>query len=132
MAPPTTRARRIAGSVWTSPNTLLGLLLGALTFQRPRIVEHTIAFDKTARGTSQFLVAIHRSAMTVGDVIISAEPLRGVLLTHEQEHVRQYHRWGPAFIPAYLLLWVRFGYRRHPFELAAERVARGEPTPGSR
>jgi hypothetical protein len=34
--------------------------------------------------------------------------------------------WGPLFIPAYLVLAVPFGYRRHPFERAARRAA-GEP-----
>jgi hypothetical protein len=53
-------------------------------------------------------------------------PLDGPLLTHERHHVRQYMVWGPLFIPAYLVLAVPFGYRRHPFERAARRAA-GEP-----
>jgi hypothetical protein len=31
--------------------------------------------------------------------------------------------WGPLFIPAYFLLAIPFGYRRHPMELAAIRAA---------
>jgi hypothetical protein len=64
--------------------------------------------------------------MTVGFVILSAVPLEETLLSHERHHIRQYMAWGPLFIPAYLLLAVPFGYRRHPFERAARRAA-GEP-----
>jgi hypothetical protein len=29
--------------------------------------------------------------------------------------------WGPLFLPVYGLLFLRYGYRRHPFEVAAVR-----------
>jgi hypothetical protein len=64
-----------------------------------------------------------RSAKTVGLVILSSRPLSGRLLAHERHHVRQYLAWGPFFIPAYLLMAIPFGYRRHPMERAAERAA---------
>ena len=43
-------------------------------------------------------------AMTVGHVVVG-RTRRALHLTrsHERVHVRQYERWGPAFIPAYLL-----------------------------
>jgi hypothetical protein len=61
--------------------------------------------------------------MTVGFVIVANRTVEGTLLEHERYHIRQYMRWGPLFIPAYLALAVPFGYRRHPFERAARRVA---------
>jgi hypothetical protein len=54
---------------------------------------------------------------------VSSERVEGTLLRHEQHHIRQYERWGPIFIPVYLLLAIRYGYRRHPMELAAMRAA---------
>jgi hypothetical protein len=64
--------------------------------------------------------------MTVGFVIVSNAPVEGALLAHERAHVRQSMVLGPLFIPAYLVLAVPFGYRRHPMERAARRAA-GEP-----
>jgi hypothetical protein len=120
------------GFVWTLPNTLLGLALGLLTFQRPRVIEGVLAFDREPRGVTWLLQKLHRSAMTVGFVIVSAVTVEGVLLAHERHHVRQYCAWGPLFIPVYLLLAIPFGYRRHPMERTARRAA-GEPEiPGER
>jgi hypothetical protein len=44
------------------------------------------------------------SAITFGHVVLGRD--RESLLrtrTHERVHIRQYERWGPAFIPAYLI-----------------------------
>ncbi len=114
------------GFVWTLPNTLLGVVLGLLTFQRPRLAGGALLFDRAPRGVTWILARMNRTAMTVGFVILSAEPLAATLLTHERHHIRQYCLLGPLFIPAYFLLAIPFGYRRHPFELAAKRAA-GEP-----
>ena len=101
----------------------VGLVLGLLTFQRPRLVRGVVAFDRAERGLTWVLRRLDRTAMTVGHVVISARPLEGALLAHELHHVRQCRAWGPLFIPAYLLLAAIFGYRRHPFERAAMRAA---------
>lgn len=113
----------VLGFVWTLPNTLIGVVLGLLTFQMPRIAGGALVFDRSPRGLSWFLSKINRVAMTVGFVIISAEPVEGVLLAHERHHIRQYMAWGPLFIPAYLLAFAVRGYDRHPFELAAKQAA---------
>lgn len=119
------------GFVWTLPNTLLGLLLGLLTFQRPRLAQGVVIFDGAPRGVTWILTKMDRAAMTVGFVILSAGPATGTLLAHERHHVRQYCFYGPLFIPAYFALAVPFGYKRHPFERAARRAA-GEPDLGLR
>lgn len=111
------------GFVWTSPNTLLGLALGLLTFQRPRLDGGAIVFDRAPRGVTALMPRLHRAAMTVGFVIVSAEPVTGTLREHERHHIRQYCAWGPLFIPVYLLLAIGFGYRRHPMEVRAQRAA---------
>ena len=113
------------GFIWTLPNTLLGLVLGVATFQMPRLVHGLILFDRAPRGLTSLLPRLGRTAMTIGFVIVSAKPLEGRLLAHERHHVRQYLAWGPFFIPVYLLVALRYGYRRHPMELAAVRAAEG-------
>ena len=105
------------------PNTLLGLVLGLLTFQAPRAHGGAIVFDRVPRGLTKVLREVHRTAMTVGFVIVAAAPVEGRLLAHERHHIRQYMAWGPFFIPVYLILAIPFGYRRHPMEVAARRAA---------
>ena len=116
----------VLGFAWTVPNTILGLLLGACTFQLPRLHGGAIVFDRAPRGLSLAMSSLNRAAMTVGFVIVSAVPVEGRLLAHERKHIRQYMAWGPFFIPVYLLLAVPYGYRRHPMERGARRRA-GEP-----
>ena len=113
----------LVGFVWSLPNTLLGLALEVLTFQMPRIFGGAIVFDHTERGVTWLLARMHRTAMTVGFVIVSARPLEGRLLAHERHHVRQSMVWGPLFVPVYLGLAIPFGYRRHPMERAARRAS---------
>ncbi len=111
------------GFIWTSPNTLLGLVVGLLTFQRPRLAHGLLLFDRGPRGLTTLMRRMNRLAMIVGFVVVSSVPVEGYLLVHERWHVRQYMLWGPLFIPVYLLLAVGYGYRRHPMERGAERAA---------
>ena len=115
------------GFLWTSPNTLIGLALGLLTFQRPRLAHGLVLFDRTPRGLTRLLPRFGRSAMTVGFVVLSARSVEGSLLAHERHHVRQYCAFGPLFLPVYFLLAIPYGYRRHPLERRA-REASGEST----
>ncbi|MDH4112049.1 MAG: hypothetical protein OEV60_05105 [Actinomycetota bacterium] len=118
------------GFIWTSPNTLIGLVLGLFTFQLPVVRDGAIIFDKAPRGLTWVMPRLHRTAMTVGFVILSAEPVSGRLLTHERWHIRQFCAWGPLFIPTYFLLALVFGYRRHPMELRAQVAAGERPSAG--
>ena len=110
---------RVLAYVWTSPNTLLGLLLGLLAFQRPRRTEGILVFDSHVRGSTWALRLFRRSAITYGHVVLSSRPVAGSLLVHELHHVGQYERLGPLYIPLYVLIWLFTGYRGHPFEEAA-------------
>jgi hypothetical protein len=111
------------GFVWTFPNTVIGVALGMLTFQAPRVAHGLLLFDNGPRGLTAVMRRANRGAMTVGFVVLSATPVEGRLLAHERHHVRQYCAWGPLFIPVYLLLAIPYGYRRHPMELRAQRAA---------
>jgi hypothetical protein len=46
-----------------------------------------------------------------------------VVSHHEREHVRQFMRWGPVMVPAYLICLLIYGYWRNPFERAARLAA---------
>lgn len=76
--------------------------------------------------TSCTLLKGGASAMTLGHVVLGRDELLLALTRdHERVHVRQCERWGPLFIPAYLLAGVlvalRGGraYRDNPFEREA-------------
>lgn len=69
---------------------------------------------------------VNASGMTLGHVIIGVSGARlESIRPHEWVHVRQYERWGPFFIPVYLLssalLWLkgRHPYWDNPFEIEA-------------
>lgn len=114
------------GFAWALPNTLLGLVLGLLTFQVPRVHGGALVFDRRGpRGLTWVLAKMHRAAMTVGFVVVSSVPVEGSLLAHERHHIRQSMAWGPLFVPVYLALAIPYGYRRHPMERRA-RLAAGE------
>jgi hypothetical protein len=108
--------------VWTSPNTILGVLAGLATFQRPRVAHGLLLFDRRPRGLTSLMRRAGREAMTIGFVVVSASPVEGRLLAHERQHVRQFCAWGPLMIPVYLLLGAAYGYRRHPMEVRARRA----------
>ncbi len=95
---------------------------------RPRWVGHTLEVSggrlaQWMAGHGPFGVV----AITLGHVILGRdESTLQVLRAHEQVHVRQYERWGPLFVPAYLAnsawQWLR---GRHPYlDNRFERQAR--------
>lgn len=117
--------------LWAGPTTFLGLMLGGLALlegggvqRREGVVEFW------GRGVRRFfaLGVLPIDAMTLGHVILgrNAEVLDR-WRPHEQVHVRQAERWGPLFIPAYLLaslIAIYSGghyYRDNAFEVEAVR-----------
>lgn len=76
------------------------------------------------------LLLIKPAALTLGHVVLGQD--RDCLdrtRLHEHVHVRQYERWGPAFLPAYFLssaiVWWRGGnfYFDNMFEKEAYAIA---------
>jgi len=129
--PPLLRAVRY---LWALPNTLVGLLFvpaallpgggmrlvsGVLEIHGPLIatlLRHGVPIEGGA------------SAITFGHVVLGRDRLTlDATRRHERVHVRQCERWGPAFIPAYLIagLWALLNgtsaYRGNYFERQARR-----------
>jgi len=111
------KCHRIVLYLWAMPNTLIGLILGMVMLAlggRVRQASGALEFSDgwLGRALSQTPGTKRFCAITFGHTIIGvngAELLR--LRAHEQVHVRQYERWGPLFLPAYLLASVWTWYR---------------------
>ena len=116
------RRRPWWGYLWAAPNSLVGLAGAATARHRPVRWRGVLLIEGSRAGLARFLAWRGFGAITLGHVIIAGERLDDHLLAHELAHVRQHERWGPLFYPAYLLASVA-GYRRNPFEHAAERAA---------
>lgn len=128
------RPARLLRYLWAAPNTVLGLALGGVAIlfgakaQRYRgVVE--ICGGHVGHALSRLPPALSFSAMTLGHVILAVDRSALVhLRMHERVHVRQYERWGPLFLPAYLLSSVlqllrgRNPYRENHFERQAYAV----------
>lgn len=107
--------------VWASPNTLLGLafaLLAVCSGGRMRVVRGCV---ETHGGfVSWFLrhgVPIRGGALalTLGHVVLGLDAhALHISREHERVHVRQYERWGPAFLPAYAIASLVAYFRGQP------------------
>jgi hypothetical protein len=127
------------GAVWTSPNTVLGLILGLPGLARGaqlRVSDAALVFQRYPWGPG--------GALTLGQVILNtgtsldlrcrtyaqragfetAQADASVRLgDHERAHVYQYLLLGPLFLPLYALCC---GISlRNRFERAADRYAAG-------
>ena len=125
---------------WAGPWSLLGLALAVPALMlgaRARHVHGVVEVSGgwlgrvAARGVGPFNVV----AITFGHVVLgsSADMLKR-LRAHERVHVRQYERWGPLFVPAYLAdgLWQvlrgRHPYRDNRFERPAFEAEAADDT----
>jgi hypothetical protein len=125
--------------LWAAPYTVLGLLLGALgvlfgaTARRHHgVVE--IYGGRLGQVLARLPELLRFSAMTLGHVILAVDrSALAQLRLHEQVHVRQYERWGPLYVPAYLVsslvefLRGRNPYRDNYFERQAYAQAPSRP-----
>jgi hypothetical protein len=70
----------------------------------------------------------HYRAITFGHVVLCVDEPDPTLIRHELAHVKQYERWGPLFVPAYVVAsivsMVRGGHAHtdNHFEVAARRA----------
>lgn len=128
--------RRALLYLWAFPTSLPGLLATVLTLATGghiRRVVHppsggTMVLETWGGFARWFLghTFVGAQAMTLGHVILGRDSqCLEACRDHEMVHVRQTERWGPLFLPAYLLasLWAhlkgRHYYRDNPFEIAA-------------
>jgi hypothetical protein len=96
------RLLQLARYAWAAPCTIvgllpavLGLLLGGAARIRSGAIE--VAFFRDEREAR-----IPFGAITLGHVILGrSQPVLEELRPHEQEHVKQYERWGLLFFLAY-------------------------------
>jgi hypothetical protein len=115
--------------LWASPNTLLGLVIalaGLAGGGRARVFRGVLEVHGPGIRWLLGLVPGSVQALTLGHVVLGRD--QGALEStraHEEVHVRQYERWGPAFLPAYLVASLVAGlrggdpYRNNRFERAA-------------
>lgn len=125
---------RVLSYAWASPNSVLGLIAGMAMLclgARVRRVQGCAEFSGGLLGSfiATPAIACPYRAMTLGHVILGTdEAVLAAAREHEQVHVRQYERWGPFFLPAYVassawqLLCGRRCYRDNYFEREAFRA----------
>lgn len=117
--------------LWALPNTLIGVavgMLGLLTGGRCQLHSGCVEFHGglVTWALQKMPLTGGVLAMTLGHSVI-AQTVAGLDISrdHERIHVRQYERWGPFFLPAYLIasLWLwctgRDCYLENPFEIEA-------------
>lgn len=131
---------RAAGALWRAlPGDVVGRGVVALSGARvSRAVDvegvGLVTLVEDAR-LARWLDAIPRAptAMTFGGVVLARTRLSDVLVRHEAEHMRQWARLGPLFLPAYLCagaiarLRGADSYAGNRFERAAVEAS-GRPT----
>ena len=128
----------VLGKLWTFPNTMVGLLAGAVSLSfgaRPRLCHNAIVFYDCR--------FVRRGAITLGNVILTTEPSLDLMVTtyalrcnsptksapydlvhlgkHEEAHTYQYQTLGPFFLPVYCIAGI--GRQVSAFERAADRYA---------
>ena len=124
--------------LWAFPGSCVGLVLvplAAMSGGGVQIVDGVLeAYGGrlTLLLQKPFWVSGPIAAITFGHVVLGCDrPTLKRTRRHERVHVRQYERWGPFFIPAYVLasLWIRFrggnAYLDNPFELEAYAIGDG-------
>ena len=143
------KAPRLLRYLWAAPYTLVGLALGSVAMlcgataqRRQGVIE--IAGGRIGERMARVPQPFGFSAMTLGHVILAVDrSALAQLRVHEHVHVHQYERWGPLFLPAYLLssllqlLRGRNPYRENHFErqayaavAARRRIARQSSSHG--
>jgi hypothetical protein len=96
------------GYLWAAPATAIGLLGAVLALRGGRlaIVDGVVEVEGPLVGwVLTHLVPLPggAQAITLGHVVLARnDRCLECTRAHERVHVRQYERWGPLFIPAYL------------------------------
>ena len=120
------KARRVARLAWASPGSVVGLLLAPF-FDRRFVVRGVLVCEGASWPRK---LGFRHRAITFGHVVLSVDELDWPTLEHELVHVAQYERWGPLFMPAYVLasavarLRGGHSYLDNAFEREAQRRLR--------
>ena len=123
------RCLQVVKIVWASPGSIIGLTCGLCGIcSGGRVALHTGVLEFHGGIVTWMLkqAPIAPAAITFGHVVLGqTQSSLDVTRAHERIHVCQYERWGPFFIPAYLICsayqWMRGrrAYRDNPFEVEA-------------
>ena len=102
-------ALKVLKLIWAMPNSLIGLalaLIPLLAGGRARLSAGAleVTYRDGEAGCGRSVRRLPFRAIVFGHVILAVtrEEL-ATISAHERVHVRQYERWGPLFLPAYLL-----------------------------
>jgi hypothetical protein len=126
--------RTLIPYTWAAPATALGLVLAALALWRGHVavVDGVIeARGPLLRWALRHLTPIRggAAAITFGHVVLGrdAQALEWTR-PHERIHVRQYERWGPVLLPAYVAasIWALARGGHAYFDNCFEREARSK------
>lgn len=132
-------ARAAAGAAWRAlPGDALGraVMLGCGIQSPTRIVRHgdvtavMVENPRVERWFRAHLIPVQ--AQTLGRYVFARGPVQEQILAHEVEHIRQWSRFGPFYLPAYFAssaaAWLRGGrpYWDNAFEAAARARAEVE------
>ncbi|HBJ38623.1 MAG TPA: hypothetical protein DDZ51_28510 [Planctomycetaceae bacterium] len=117
---------RIAAYLWASPNTCVGIALGLVLGGKFAFVDGVFEIHGPRISKLLSKLWVSAAAMTLGHAVLGQSAFYlHITRSHERVHVRQYERWGPLFIPTYLILSAALfaigkdGYRSNPFEIEA-------------
>jgi hypothetical protein len=142
-----TGSQKIAGVfryLWAGPNSGVGLffaLLASLTGGSWEVVDGVLEAEGGVLGAMMRRLPTSGSwrkpagaaALTLGHVVLAVDQAAlDRTRLHERVHVRQYGRWGPLFLPAYLLATLaaklrgEHGYLANRFEREAYAVSHPE------
>ncbi|MBA3773680.1 MAG: signal peptide prediction [Ramlibacter sp.] len=122
---------RALAYAWAAPYSAVGAMLAlavVLSGGRARMHRGVLecAGGALGRAFSHLPAPLAFSAITVGHVVLGLDHATlAAVREHERVHVGQYERWGPLFVPAYLvaglieLLRGRRAYRDNYFERQA-------------
>jgi hypothetical protein len=95
--------------LWAAPATVPGLVLAATAWRCGviTIVDGVVeAHGPFIRWALRHLIPLPggAAAITLGHVVLGVDATTlETTRTHERAHVAQYERWGPLFVPAYLV-----------------------------
>jgi hypothetical protein len=100
---------RLPVYIWAAPSTLVGLLFALLALHRGRLAIVDGVLEAQGPLLARVLGAVRLvpsgiAAITLGHVVLGRDAATlEWTRAHERVHVRQSERWGPLFVPAYLV-----------------------------
>jgi hypothetical protein len=114
--------------LWALPNTVVGVVLGFLSWAWPRWDDRGVLLFEGDRGFRKWHSQKGYVAITFGHAVVAKPQPGEKLMRHELAHVAQYEKWGPFYMLAYAFYWVRLRlagkdpYHDNPFEREAREA----------